>query len=169
MKIISLLSFKSATFVLALTLPMLLVACEKNAENPAIKNSETVTEQKDVSMSAAPADKKEAPIAVADGGKAVADKAISMPDSTVVTTTTTKEKTVTTDKPDAKKSNAKNAPPVEEEDEEDNSGMDSISEDDEVVDDSPASPDAPTAKDEPAKSSKAPADKAHHATSAKHK
>lgn len=161
MKLLNFLPIKSIALLLILISPMALMACEKKAENPPIKNSDTFPEQKDVTMSAAPADKKEAPIAVADEGKAKAEviKATSVPEGTVITGTTTEEKMVTT-KTDAKapKTAKGKAAGGEEDDEEDNSGMDSISENDEVVDDSPASPDAPTAKEDK------PSGKAHSKT-----
>lgn len=117
----------------------LLIACGNKPENPAVGSAGAT--EKDVPMSAKPADVKEKPIAVGEEGKVG-----------VVAVTSG---TVTTDMPMSPTASKDNVVPVivdsstdaTAEGGVDNSGMDKISESDQVIDDAPASPDAPKAQE----------------------
>ena len=117
----------------------LLIACGNKPENPAVGSAGAT--EKDVPMSAKPADVKEKPIAVGEEGKV----------GEVVATSSK----VATDMPISATAATDNIVPVivdsntdaTAEDGVDNSGMDKISESDQVIDDAPASPDAPKAQE----------------------
>lgn len=131
---------------------MVLTGCGKSGDK-AIKNDEVKSVEKEVPMSAAPAKTKEAPIAVGEDShtKAVAPIASSAAEGTVIEPPAPKE--ATNEK--VGKGKNKKASAVDgtsnAEGEADNSAMDSISENDQVIDDAPASPDAPQAKEGSAK------------------
>lgn len=128
-----------------------LTACSDKPENPPVSNTPTNQTEKDVPMSAKPADTKAQPIAVGEEGKAETGAVVASGTAGIENPTT------------ADSASAKVVPVVVEsgtdataEGGADNSGMDKISENDQVIDDTPASPDAPKAQEEKSEISNAP-------------
>ncbi len=102
------------------------IGCSQQVED----TNKSTAEDEAVPMSAKPADSQDAPIVEGDTPEITDDTA----------TTATAEA----------QPNEADGEEIVEEGGEDNSEMDNISENDQVVDDEPASPDAPTASEEPA-------------------
>lgn len=135
-------------YCLLMATAVVLTGCGKS-DDKASKNDEVKPTEKEVPMSAAPAKTKEAPIAVGDDShtKVIAPIASSAAEGTVIEPPAPKEAgNEKVGKGKNKKASAVDAT-LNAEGEADNSAMDSISENDQVIDDAPASPDAPQAKE----------------------
>lgn len=128
-----------------------LTGCSKDSDKTAIKNDEVKSAAKEVPMSAAPAKVKEAPIAVTDNTSSTvgALSVSSAAEGTIIEAAAPKNEAPVekTAKGKNKKASAVAETNPQTEGEADNSAMDSISENDQVIDDAPASPDAPQAKE----------------------
>lgn len=128
-----------------------MTGCAKGGDDKAIKNQEVKSAEKEVPMSAAPAKTKDNPIAVSDDKPTKADLPIanSVTEGTVIESPAPREiaNNEKTGKGKNKKASAVGETAMAGQEAADNSDMDKISENDEVIDDSPASPDAPQAKE----------------------
>lgn len=142
------------TFALTLAVASL-TACGDKTENPPVANNATNPAEKDVPMSAKPAEGKAQPIAVDEETKAdKGSKGVTVASGTAMTmneptsATGHNEKVIAVTADSHTDSTAEGTA--------DNSGMDKISENDQVIDETPASPDAPKAQEEKSQISNAP-------------
>lgn len=141
------LAFASGLIIASFTLSGI-TGCSNSANDKAIKNEEVKSVAKETPMSAAPAKTKDTPIAVGDDSQPNNHPAAATVDNasegTIVEPSAPK---ITEPASNGKAGKGKNqkASAVAITEQADNSAMDSISENDQVIDDAPASPDAPQA------------------------
>lgn len=147
-------SSKKITLVTAsLLLSGMLVACGNKPENPTVGNT-TNTAEKEVPMSAKPADTKGKPVAIGEEDKA--EKGSVVTSDTASTNAPVHASSSTNSTNNVVPVVADSSVAAIAEGGADNSGMDKISENDQVIDDAPASPDAPKAPEENTQISNSP-------------